>query len=743
MSFLTKTIISGFLTGILGIIFIPFAFFLEEDFGLDILFRIRGERTPPSEVVVVTLDKASADKLNLPPEPYKWSRSLHARLIRNLSRNGAKIIVFDLIFKEPGPPEEDALFVQAMKEAGNVVLCEQLESDTVAIKNQKGADQWELKIERMVPLIPSFAQAAAATAPFPLPKIPVKVSQYWTFKQSAGGVPSLPVAAFQTYNLDACNIFFKAMKQAAPNAVPNDFMDKFDPLKSRNIINMMMEIKKIFNQIPHLKKNMHHAIDLNIALKNHDERTHLKSLVNVYIPENSRYLDFYGPPGAIPTIPFYKLLTKDPDIPDMFGKAVFIGLSECLRPEEKDGFYTTFSQKSGVDISGVEIAATAFANLLENRHIKPMALLNHMMLIFVGGLILGMLCRLLSPFAAACALMVILGGYLTHACYQFTQAGIWLPLMLPIFIQAPFAFFSAFLSRYLETRRENLNAVKALGYYVPGKVARQIVKNTTDIRENNQVFEGVCLCTDAENYTTLSETMAPESLAQLMNSYFETIFRPVKLNNGRVTEVVGDAMIAIWPGKPSESAHRHNACAAALGIIEAVNQFNRKNNTTPLPTRIGLHTGRMMIGNIGAIDRYEYNPIGDMVNTTSRIEGLNKYLETRILASEEAVAGLTDFLTRNLGRFILAGKTIEVVIYEVMCHISNADTQKKTLCEAFSSGLKYYKDQNWEKGIHLFSELIHKNGEDGPSRFYLEKCLLYRCHSPVENFSDVINLNQK
>ena len=81
MSLLKKALIGGFLTGIFGLVLIPFTCELEENLGLDFLFKLRGERAPPSDVVVVTLDKDSATSLNLPPEPYKWPRSLHGQLV--------------------------------------------------------------------------------------------------------------------------------------------------------------------------------------------------------------------------------------------------------------------------------------------------------------------------------------------------------------------------------------------------------------------------------------------------------------------------------------------------------------------------------------------------------------------------------------------------------------------------------------------------------------------------------------
>jgi len=134
MSRLSKALIVGLLIGMLGVAatLVPHGLDLEENIGLDLLFKLRGVREAPSEVVVVTVDKVTADKLNLPIRPDKWPRSLHARLIENLVRKGAAVIAFDMTFDQPRSPEHDNLFAEAIKNAGNVVLCEYLKKEKIS-----------------------------------------------------------------------------------------------------------------------------------------------------------------------------------------------------------------------------------------------------------------------------------------------------------------------------------------------------------------------------------------------------------------------------------------------------------------------------------------------------------------------------------------------------------------------------------------------------------------------------------
>ncbi len=113
---------------------------------------------------------------------------------------------------------------------------------------------------------------------------------------------------------------------------------------------------------------------------------------------------------------------------------------------------------------------------------------------------------------------------------------------------------------------------------------------------------------------------------------------------------------------------------------------------------------------------------GHIVNTASRIEGLNKHLGTRILVSREVVDGLDGFLTRDLGEFILPGKSKPVAIYELICSREEAGEQQERLCSIFQEVLDAYRNQAWDDGIRMLSDLLKMNGGDGPSRFYLELC---------------------
>ena len=129
-----------------------------------------------------------------------------------------------------------------------------------------------------------------------------------------------------------------------------------------------------------------------------------------------------------------------------------------------------------------------------------------------------------------------------------------------------------------------------------------------------------------------------------MNRYYGVLFEPVKQHGGLVQDVVGDSMLAIWATTEPDASLRNRAMVAALAAATAVDRFNAASGRFALPTRIGLHSGRLLLGSVGAIDHYEYRAVGDIVNTATRLEGLNKHLGTRLLVSAEVLHGLEDLI---------------------------------------------------------------------------------------------------
>jgi len=755
MSRLTKGTLLGVAIGIVGIITssTPVGLHLEENFGLEILFRLRGHRTPPPDVIVVSIDKESADLLDQDPDVANWHRSLHARLTETLAERGAAVIAFDVFFEEYTNLEGDLAFAEAMRKANNVVLCERLQSEKVFLTDIRGRPAGEVRVARKIPPIPLLADASVASSPYPLPKVPVKVSRDWTFRDTVGDtpVPTMPVVAFQLYALPAADDFLRLLEEVFPARAEKLPRSGEELVRSMGVGGMIREIREIFEKEPLAEKKMLDALNgLPPDPADPKKRRILRSLIHLYGGGVSKFLNFYGPVRTIPTIPFYRALALggterlgNPAPGEVAGKVVFVGSSESRQLSQKDGFYTVYTEENGVDLSGVEIAATAFANLVEDMPIRPLPFPYHAATLIAWALGVGILSFVLRPAFSIPGVAALSLLYLGAAEYGFAVAGVWYPVVFPLVFQAPLLLLGAVAWNVVDLQRQRKHFRRAFEQYLPVHVVDELAENVSGLQVSTRLVNGICLATDAEQYTSLAESLDPKDLAGFMNRYYEAVFDPIKRRGGMVSNVVGDSVLALWLTARGDTAPLTNACQAALEISGAMREFRQSQDKIALPTRIGLHSGEILLGNIGAGHHFEYRPVGDIVITATRIEGLNKYLGTRILVSREVCSVENGFLTRDLGMFLLAGKSNPVNVHELVSRLEESGPMQRACCARFSEGIEAFRRQSWDEASRIFHATLKIHEGDGPSLFFLDLCTRYSRNPPGDSWDGVVHMSSK
>lgn len=465
---LLKASALGLVVGLIGLLISPFQFALdlEENTGLGLLFKLRGARKAPEDVVVVSIDKQSSDKLNLNNNPDKWPRSLHASLTNNLANEGARVIAFDVHFIESRVAEDDALFAEAIQKTQNVILCEPLVTRELPTSEDGEISKGFHNIVQIVKPIEILADSAVATAPFTLPRIPFKVNSYWTFQTGAGDSPTLPVIAFQLSAQSVYDEFIQLIKKTAPRKAENLQPDFMTALNSKKIKELMLEIEGIFQADPELESKMLVELEHSKSqLRNGDTYSLLKSLIKMYGGATNRYINYYGPPRTIKTIPYYQALQIRDGMyeghhVDLKGKTVFVGLSEILLADRKDSFYTVFSQSDGIFISGVEILASVFANIRDDISVQPISLKYNILTILLWGLLLGIASRV-SNLKFGALILICLGiFYLSGAVHMFEDRNIWHPVFIPLFFQVPVAFLGAVSIEHSSLFKEVLSKLR-------------------------------------------------------------------------------------------------------------------------------------------------------------------------------------------------------------------------------------------------------------------------------------------
>jgi adenylate cyclase len=176
----------------------------------------------------------------------------------------------------------------------------------------------------------------------------------------------------------------------------------------------------------------------------------------------------------VPTISYYHVFSGDAaaDSIDFRGKSVFVGLSELTKPVQEDTYPTVFGRDDGVDLSGVEIAATALANMLKDQALRPAGPGLSASVVFAVGVVIT-LCSLTMPAGFALVIAVAMAaGYAVGAQIAFNRDALWLPLATPLLLQIPTALMLGFTSQNAFVRRQRQRLQRALGHYVPGKVTK-------------------------------------------------------------------------------------------------------------------------------------------------------------------------------------------------------------------------------------------------------------------------------
>jgi adenylate cyclase len=612
--------------------------------GLDLLFRLRGERPAPPDVCVVAIDLDSYDALEVDPK-LAWPRGLHAELLRTLAREGAAAIAFDVLFLEAGDPEQDIQLAWAIEDAGNVVLGATVDQiDDPRFRRAQRIEPWG-----------PFAEAAAVLAEVNLPPDPDDVIRsVWL---EPDGRPGLALAAYEVATGDT-------------------------------------------------------------------------SLRGGGGPQLARLIDYYGPARTIKTVSLYQALDPDRYLPEGFfrEKIVFVGLSEAAATgiAAKDAFPTPYRDERGATTYGVEIHATIAANLVEGRQIDLLPPAIEIVLLLLLPVLALLAFFWLGPLYGAAALFALALLPWGTAHLAFTQRGLWVPVVIPSAIQLPLAYTVSVVWYYLTTVRERERVKRAFSYYLSPESARQISEDPAALNLGGEEIEATAMFTDIAGFSSVAEPMTAEQTASMLNRYFSDVTGHVFETGGTLVKYIGDAVFAIWGAPVRVDDHAARACrtAIALARMEASRSGDSDDPAKRLRTRIGVHTGPMLVGNLGSLQRFDYTAIGDAVNLAARIEGINKMFGTRAIASAETLeAAGRPFVTRRLGRVRVVGREASVELFELLGEPGGERIERAEIVEPFERALACYERGEFEQAGAGFAEVLDRTaGQDGPSSYYLGVC---------------------
>ncbi len=218
-----------------------------------------------------------------------------------------------------------------------------------------------------------------------------------------------------------------------------------------------------------------------------------------------------------------------------------------------------------------------------------------------------------------------------------------------------------------------VEGLKAMNIYVPRSLFSKLMRLGGQTAANAREAELTVLFTDIVGFTALSEHMSASETASYLNEHFAILVKAVEQEGGTVDKFIGDGMLAFWGAPDARADHAEAAVRTARRIAVALKQVNdlaERDGNARICMRMGIHTGTAVVGNVGALDRWNYTVVGDTVNVTERLQTLGREVgagdEVVILASAETVARLPGEPRQEIaGEFALRGRSMPMEVWKL------------------------------------------------------------------------------
>jgi len=402
----------------------------------------------------------------------------------------------------------------------------------------------------------------------------------------------------------------------------------------------------------------------------------------------------------------------------------------------------------GLDFPGVEIHANLIDNALNRNFLQRGVneFLTDIGWIFVFGIPLGMWLAVVQPRWLIFGFLLLVPFAAIN--YWAFLNGSWLNVTVPgLFTLVPNVSLVG-LYRVLVEEQEKRKVRGAFQQYVSPEVIRRLLSDPQLVKPRKT--EVTVLFSDVRGFTSISESLDAQELADLLNAYLTQMTRIVFQHQGTLDKYIGDAVMAIWGAPFDEPGHAIRCCEAATEMLTALAEMKeewRARGKPVLDIGIGINTGIASVGNMGSALRYGYTAMGDAVNLASRLEGLNKEYGTRIIISESTRSELdgSQSLIRELDMIRVKGKLQPVTIYEILPGdiTSQAGKEIAELLELFGRGREAYKERRWAIAKKIFDDILHRWPDDGPARVFLERSEEYLVEEPAADWDGVYVMKHK
>ena len=679
---------------------------------LDARFSIiEPPETASNDIILVGIDDSSLKYFADNHISWPWPRNFYAHLLDYLSESGVKAVIFDLLFYQPDIDRSesdgvatDETFANAIRKNGNVILASQLTHEDLG--SHFDLSRFYLDLNNNIDV---------------------------TSNQFKGILAPIEPLLQSTHHLGIVNVEpdSDGIIRRVPLIYP--FNDRFLPQMA---VSAFLSSKNTPVRLQRLSKYM----DIG--------GTH------VPLDSNGTYLIHWY--GRQATCQFIKCVPISAVIQS--ASAVQAGVAPQLQPDLfKDKFAIIGVTAGGLmdlkstpvsDIQpGMEIWATILLNLIRKDFVNHSSLLlnlSHAMLVaFIVFLIITQIHGIASHVLVLFMTGII--GVETFCAWQYYKLALSFTMPMCGLIMSYITHTS--LGYFVEGQAKR-KISKAMARYLHPDLVQQIAQDPEQVKMGGKEVEATVMFSDIYDFTTISESFTPHELVTHLNSYFSDISSFILDHDGMLDKYTGDGIMAIFGAPLPRDNHAILACRAALAHrdfsiklgnenhLSVSNQFHNR-------TRLGIHSGKIVAGNIGSSRRMDYTAIGDTVNLSARLEGVNKIYKTKIIISDATFILIkNEFICRELDFLKVKGKKTPTRIYELIAHRENGDDDPYHWIEKYQEALQIYRQGNWEKAGTLFKMLALEKHDDQASLVMAERCK-YLIANPPAHWDGILKLEVK
>ncbi len=679
----------------------------------DQLFEWRGPLdVSDSPIVLVAISQKADEEI---PEKYPWPTSVHAKLVENLNKAGAKVIAYDVVFDNPDihDVKNDTLFAEAIKKHGNVLLAGELQRDVSELSDQ---------------ISPMFPTPVLTT------NNPNRVSLVSVYPDLDGAVRSYR---------------FGLQHQGL------------------NYYRMGLDVVRKYADIPYE--------EIDPIERSNDDYFSLGPFDILKYRANSFFINYYGPEGTFPEVSFEEVIDdssyttvfeselefgvnsfSDPDIGHLAmetfkDKIVVVGATMSLL---KDFYPTPFANQGNNDRPGYQIHANAIQTILDGNYIERFRGWYTLLVMFFFCLVITCINRFIDASWGIAVSLVLGGGYFWITYWAFVNHNVLMiitgPLLAVVLTQVGMVSYEYYIEQKEKRRIKGMFAS-----YVSPELVNQMVESGEEPQLGGEETYMTAFFSDIVSFSTFSEQLEAKELVKLINEYLNAMTNILNERGGTLDKYIGDAIVSFFGSPVYMEDHAYQACISSQLMHRELSVLREKWEKDGWPDivvnmqhRIGMNTGVMVTGNMGSTRRFNYTMMGDNVNLAARCESGAKQYGVFTMVTESTKDEAEEFgdecVFRLLDNIVVKGRTKPVKVYEIISLREDVTQEMLDCIGLYEEGMELYFDQAWDKAIQKFKESKGlERYEKNPSGIFIERCKMMKADPPESDWNGVFIMKSK